>query len=487
MIRFGVHLMNTPFLQIIRKTPLAFSLLGGGIMKESKRSLSRRGFIQGVGGGALGAAALSCGPVQAAPTPDEKARPNGAYYLVNVRLESGFIREGEEIVNTATELASLRIENGKIAEILTGDTKPGNPQLPRFDAGGQLLLPTFRDMHIHLDKTYYGGPWRAVRPMPGGVFDRIKEEQVLLPKLLATAEERTEKIIELMHKNGSTVVRSHCNIDPVQGLKNLEHLKNVLARHNKANDLTSEIVAFPQHGLLLSKVEGLMREAMKMGVDYVGGLDPTVIDGDMDKSIDTMVQIAVDANKGIDIHLHEGAPSGIKAIRRLMDVTEKAKLQGKMTISHAFSLAALSPEEGKEMYTRMADLGISIATSMPIGKWVMPIDQLLACNVNVICGTDSVIDWWSSFGMCDMLEKAKLAAELYGWRNEFNLSRTLGLATGKVTPLNAKGERVWPKVGNEASFNLLPASCSAEAIARLTERTAVFHNGVLAYGAVKQA
>ncbi|TOL42106.1 hypothetical protein CGH97_26265, partial [Vibrio parahaemolyticus] len=71
------------------------------------------------------------------------------------------------------------------------------------------------------------------------------------------------------------------NIEPVSGLKNLETLQKVLNEHQQ--DLTCEIVAFPQHGLLLSKSEPLMREAMQAGAHYVGGLDPTNVDGAMEK------------------------------------------------------------------------------------------------------------------------------------------------------------------------------------------------------------
>ena len=70
---------------------------------------------------------------------------------------------------------------------------------------------------------------------------------------------------------------------------------------------------------------------------------------------------------------------------------------------------------------------------------------------------------------------------------EYDLSRTLGYATGFVTPLSDKGEPAWPKPGDVASFNLLPASCSAEAVARLPVRNAVFHKGRLVHGAVPKA
>jgi hypothetical protein len=32
-------------------------------------------------------------------------------------------------------------------------------------------------------------------------------------------------------------------------------------------------------------VEGLLRDAMQLGVTHVGGLDPTLVDGDMEKSL----------------------------------------------------------------------------------------------------------------------------------------------------------------------------------------------------------
>ena len=120
-------------------------------------------------------------------------------------------------------------------------------------------------MHIHLDKTFYGGPWQAPLPRQGKtIMDMIAREEVLLPKLLPTSQMRAEKLIALLLSQGSTVARSHCNIDPVSGLKSLEHLQLALANHR--DSFECEIVAFPQHGLLHSKVDGLMREAMSMGV-----------------------------------------------------------------------------------------------------------------------------------------------------------------------------------------------------------------------------
>ena len=136
------------------------------------------------------------------------------------------------------------------------------------------------------------------------------------------------------------------------------------------------------------------------------------------------------------------------------------------------------------MAARLSELGISIASMIPFGRRVMPIPVLEAKGVKVFTGTDSVVDHWSVFGSGDVLEKAKLAAQLYGWTDEYELSQALRIATAGPTPLNAAGEQVWPKVGDPADCVLVAASSAAETVARLPPRRAVLHHGVLAAGSL---
>lgn len=85
---------------------------------------------------------------------DERQKERSTYTLKNVRLETGFIYDDDNnITATKTALFSLKIEDGKIAAIHENRNIPG-----AIDAKGYLMLPAFKDMHIHLDKTFYGGP-----------------------------------------------------------------------------------------------------------------------------------------------------------------------------------------------------------------------------------------------------------------------------------------------------------------------------------------
>lgn len=417
------------------------------------------------------------------PTSSTSTIKDKHYYLDDVLLETGFNYRDNTVIGTQTSLQTLEINEGKIAAILP-NKQHTNSELSYYSAGGKLMLPAFRDMHIHLDKTFYGGPWQAPGSREGKtILDMIALEQKLLPELQPYTQERAHALIKLIQSKGSTTARSHCNIEPVSGLKNLEALITVLNEHQQ--DLTCEIVAFPQHGLLLSKSEPLMREAMQAGAHYVGGLDPTNVDGAMEKSLDTMFQIALDYNKGVDIHLHETSPAGRTAIEYMIDTVDKNRsLRGKVTISHAFALATLTPEQADETAKRLAEQQISIASTVPIGTLHMPLKTLNENGVFVMSGTDSVVDHWSPFGLGDMLEKANLYAQLYTRPDELSLSRSLAIATGNKLPLNNKGQQVWPVVGDDASFVLVDASCSAEAVARISPRQASFHKGYLASGAV---
>lgn len=403
-----------------------------------------------------------------------------AFWLTNVRLEQGYIREGAEVTGTQTGLAHLRIENGVIAAIVDAKAQL-TEELPRVDGKGLLLLPSFEEAHIHLDKTYYDGPWKAVR-RSSSIFDRIEEEKVLLPKLLPDAKRQAESILALIQGYGSTHVRAHCNIEPVSGLKRLEATKQALESYT--GKISSEIVAFPQHGLLRSSSVELMGQAMTEGATHVGGLDPYTVDENIEKSLHTMVELAVKHQAGIDMHLHDGGEAGKQTLLELVRLTEEAGLQGQVTVSHAFWFAGAEKQEAEEMASRMASLGMSVASTVPIGRTMMPLPMLQRVGVNVKLATDSLTDHWSPFGSGDMLEKAGRFAELYGYNDELSLSQSLATITGGVTSLNAAGESVWPKAGDVASFVLVQASCAAEAVARRSGRLAVWYQGHLVSGSL---
>lgn len=439
-----------------------------------KGSLSRKEFIKNssalLAGAGTGLAIRSNSIVTA-----EIERGNEqAFVIKNVRLETGFEWEGQDVAATKTDLFSVELRDGKFFKI-----GPNTNSAKAIDAKNYLMLPSFKDLHIHLDKTFYGGPWKARIRKNRTVKDMIAMEEEMLPEMLKTSTYRAEKLIELLQSKGTAFARSHVNIEPTSQLQSLRNLQKAL--ENKKHGFGAELVAFPQHGLYYRDSTSLMKEAAQSGIDFIGGLDPASIDGNIHRTMDFTVQLALDYDKGIDIHLHEGGADGLKVVNYLIDrVNENPVLKSRTWLSHCFVLASLDESQQEAIAEKLAAAGIGIASTIPMGRSQMPIPTLLKHGVQVVTGNDSIIDHWNSFGTGSVLQKANLMAQLYGMVTELELSQSLGLATAGITPLNRKGEQQWPKTGDEASFVLIDASCSAEALARVSPvRNLVYKGGLI--------
>ncbi|MDM8176649.1 amidohydrolase [Olivibacter sp. 47] len=442
--------------------------------------LSRKEFLKNA---TIGFAGLSLTPgvvnaqvsQGAAERKEGKLMEGGNYTLKNVRLETGFEYEDGEVVATKTALFSIEVANRKIRKI-----SPNQSTAEAIDAKGLLMLPSFRDMHIHLDKTFYGENWQAVRKRTGGVKGMIALEQKILPDMLKNSTYKAEKLIELLQSKGTSFARSHVNIEPTSKLDSLKHLQNAL--ENKKNGFGAELVAFPQHGVFYTDTVPYLKEAAKTDIDFIGGLDPYSIDGAIEKTIDFTVQLALDHNKGIDIHLHESGESGLRTVEYLIDkVIENPRLKEKTYLSHCFVLGKLDASKQEEIAERLGAAGIGIVSTIPFGGLIMPIPILLKHKVKIMTGNDSIIDHWNTFGTGSVLQKANLAAQLYGYTTEFDLSRILKLATAGPLPLSDQGVQQWPKVGDDANIVFIEASCSAEAVSRVSPVKSLIYQGNIVF------
>lgn len=445
---------------------------------RNEQQISRKGFINtsllGLVGLSFLPGSLSASNLNSNKTKKMKVNSEN-YTLKNVRLEVGFNYKDGKIIGTQTDLFTVKISKGKITSITQGEST----EKDAIDAQGLLMLPSFRDMHIHLDKTIYGEKWEAVNDRRG-VKEMIAFEQKAMPELLKNSTYKAEKLIELLQSKGTSFARSHVNIEPTSKLKSLENLQ--LALENKNDSFGAELVIFPQHGLFYTDSLPYMKEAAQMDIDFIGGLDPVTVDGNLEKTIDTTVQLALDYGKGIDIHLHETGKSGIETIQYLIQkVNENPSLKGKTFFSHCFALAKMDNSSLNSLAEQLADAQIGIISTVPFGQITMPIPDLLKRGVNVMVGNDSIVDHWETMGTGSVLQKANLAAQLYNQVSEYELSRWLKLATAGPIPLNDQGEQQWPKVGDQADFVLVDASCSAEAVARVSPIRSLVYKGNIVY------
>lgn len=396
-----------------------------------------------------------------------------AYWLGPLLLEDGFERDAAgQIVATATRRAHLLIADGRIAE-LRFDAAPEDGR-PRRDARGWLALPAFADMHIHLDKGHYGGPWRAATPFVS-VAERIREEQGFLLDFLPDTRRRAEALLDLIAADGVAFARVHCNVDPVAGLATMEQVR--LALDSRKHWLDYELVAFPQHGLLSGGTLKLMDQALASGFDVVGGLDPASVDGDIERSLHATLELAVKHGAPVDLHLHERGELGAYTLERLARLSESAGLAGRVSVSHAYCLGELEPARLDQVCAALAASGIAIVSAAPIDVPMPPPRVLAAHGIPLSLGNDNINDHWTPYNSGSIVERASRLGERHGWNDEYSLSRALRHISRGLTPLDDAGRRVWPQVGDAADLTLVDACCSAELIARRKPVRGVLRGG----------
>ncbi|WP_462413637.1 amidohydrolase [Neobacillus sp. Marseille-QA0830] len=405
---------------------------------------------------------------------------NNSFWLKNVRLETGYLKENGRVTGTQTELFHLFIEAGKIGRIVNA-SEPLLNDLPVKDANGLLLLPSFVEKHVHLDKTYMGDLWKACIPAPS-VMERSEIEKNILSTMASSTQERAEALLEVLLSYGSTHVRTHVDIYPEVKLQNLDGVK--LALESYSHRLSSEIVAFAQHGLLRPGTVGLVRQALRNGAGIVGAVDPATVDQNIEASLVQLMELAVEANADIDLHLHDPGHLGTFTMKRLAFLTKQAGWEGRVAVSHAFGLGDVSQEEAIEMAEILKDAGISIVTSLPIGRNIPPVALLTKYGVEVAVGNDNIFDSWWPTGNGDVLERVGRLVERNRWTDEVSLGQALKYITGGLTPLNEEGCQVWPKPSAQANMILVEASCSAEAVARRAKRKTVFYKGNIVSGSL---
>ncbi|UVJ45182.1 amidohydrolase family protein [Pseudomonas sp. LS1212] len=359
----------------------------------------------------------------------------------------------------------LRIQAGRIAERRPAIAAP--LAAGDIDGRNQLLTPALVESHVHLDKTLWGQPWRGNSAGPT-LKDYIANERRVLREIDAPIAARAGALLENCIARGSLRMRCHVDIDPEFGLRHVEAMLQLRERYRDLIDL--QLVVFPQTGLISRPgTAQLMREAMDLGVENVGGLDPCGIDNDPIAQLDFVFNLACEFDRGIDIHLHDKGELGLWQIALIADYTERFQRQGKVMISHAYCLGMAPWAQVQLLAERLAALGISLMSSAPADCAVPPFLALRDAGVNLCLGSDGIRDAWSPMGNGDMLERAMLLAFRFDLNKDEQLAAAFAAAT--VNGARALGlDDYGLALGQPADFLLLPVETLGEAVVARPQR-----------------
>ncbi len=371
----------------------------------------------------------------------------------------------------------IRVEGAHVNSIepAAGTDGPGGDAI---DLDGALVLPGFVEGHIHLDTSFYGDKWVAHRPCTNGfdVEERVRFQAENMAKAAPMAE-RARNQLDLCIGNGSLYMRSHVMVDGSVGLKSLEAILAVREDYRDLIDI--QIVAFPQSGILKSPgTAELLDEAIRLGADLVGGLDPASFDRDAQGHLDVVFGVAEKHGVDVDIHLHEAGTLGAFTIEEICRRTEALGMQGHVAISHAYGLGDLDRDGARRIGALLSRSGVAVMTNAPGAHNFPPIALLRSEGVTVFSGSDNIRDSWWPYGDGDMLRRA----EIIGYRSGYFTDAELSSAFDVVTVGGAKALRLEAyeiEVGAPATFVALQAEHVPEAVVAVPKKRLVFKNGRL--------
>lgn len=165
-------------------------------------------------------------------------------------------------------------------------------------------------------------------------------------------------------------------------------------------------------------------------------------------------------------------------------------MQGKVTISHGYSLGSVSESTTRRLIEEFAELDISMATVAPAINTALPLQALTDAGLRVGLGEGGQRDYWSPYGNADMLDRTWQLAFTNGYRADELIGQCVAVATiGGASVINAdlrlKGisDRPGVAVGDDAELLLVDGETVTSAVMdRSADRTVIHAGRVVADG-----
>ena len=283
---------------------------------------------------------------------------------------------------------------------------------------GYLTLPAFAEPHAHLDKAFLA---ETIDNPTGDLMGAIVAMEANRRRItLHDTIERAERAARLMLANGTLAIRTHADTTIENGLMSVEALITVRERLRGLVDI--QVVAlcgWPSIGAVGADQRALLREAISMGVDVVGGCphletDPVAANANF-------LEMAAAAGLPVDLHTDETLNPAVSGLDDLSTRVLRSGFAHRVTASHCVSLGVQSLGEQQRIAEQVAAAGIHVIalphtnlflqgrdhqSAMPRG--LTAVRALMAAGVNVAAGADNLQDPFNPVGRGDPLETAAL-------------------------------------------------------------------------------
>jgi len=286
------------------------------------------------------------------------------------------------------------------------------------DLEGRLLLPALAEPHAHLDKAFLAERFENPTGDLLGAVTAMEANRHLIT--VPDIAERAERAVRLLVSNGITSIRTHADTTADNGLRSVEALIGVREKLRHLCDIqVVALTGWTMKGGQPSTTLALLREAVAMGIDVVGGCPH--LDESIERSTDSLLAIAAEAGLPIDLHTDETLDPHALGLEYLAQRVLATGFAQPATASHCVSLGMQTEAVQRRVAEVVAEARVSVvvlpqtnlylqgrdrAVATPRG--LTAIGALRAAGANVCAGADNLQDPFNLVGKGDPLETAAL-------------------------------------------------------------------------------
>ncbi len=326
--------------------------------------------------------------------------------------------------------SDVLVEGDRIAAIRPAGTIPADGRL-ELDADGRLLSPPLVDPHVHLDAVLTVG---QPRHNESGTLIELRDE--------------LRDFVEL------------------------------------------QLIAFPQDGVLsFPNGKELMREAMRLGCDVIGGIphyEWTRDDGV--EEVHFLFDLAKETGAPIDLHCDETDDEQSRFLEVVAARTMRDGMGGRVVAGHTTAMGSYNDAYAFKLLQILKRAGVTIVANpldnivlqgrfdtYPKRRGMTRVKELDAAGVNVACGHDSIMDPWYPLGRGSMLDAISMLVHVAQMTGRGELFRAWEMVT--MNPARA-AEVPWGiREGLPANFVVFDCADESEAIRLRPAARWVVRNG----------
>ncbi len=307
----------------------------------------------------------------------------------------------------------IGIDDGRITAVTTVSLS-GREEI---DAAGGLVTESFVDAHLHLDKVHTldrAGDDALTAYTAGDMGSALRSIELASAVKAeydrAWIEPNARRAVEQAVRYGVRHVLAFADVDTSARLEGVIPL--LALREEFRGVVELHVVAFPQDGLLCDPgAEDLVREAVDLGADVVGGI-PWIehTDAEAREHVRRMCALAAAHGRRVAMLVDDAGDPSLHTTEMLAEAMLEHGLAGRGVAHHARAVG-LYPRPSVERLVRLARrAGLGFVSDPHTGPVHLPVVELTAMGLPVALGQDDIEDAFYPFGRHNMAEVAFLAA-----------------------------------------------------------------------------